>query len=219
MTDASLRNALADAARRTVALGLNHGTTGNLSVRTQDGFLITPTRVPCDAIAPDQLVSLDLDGRVVGSGEPSSEWRLHRAIYRSRPDARAVVHAHPPFSTTLACLRRELPAVHYLIAVAGGAVRCSAYEPPGTEALGQAALSALEGRRACLLANHGLVALGETPQDALAVAVEVECLAEVYWRAVAVGQPVLLTDAEVKLVAYQLSTYSRGTPVPDLPVS
>ncbi len=210
----ALRRDLIATARRTLSAGLTHGTSGNVSARTSEGFLVTPTGMPFDDLQPSDLVGLDLAGRTVsGRRRPSSEWRIHRDIYRSRPGAAAVVHAHPRFATTISCLRRDLPAVHYMIAAAGGAtVRCAGYATFGTEELSQSALAALEGRDACLLANHGVVAVGETLAAALRVAEEVEHVAELYWRALAAGEPVLLSDAEMADVLERFRDYGQQAP-------
>jgi L-fuculose-phosphate aldolase len=210
MSEAERRAALVEAARRSVVLGLNHGTTGNLSVRLGDGFLVTPSGYACDALDPADLVRMTMAGAVVGSGTPSSEWRLHRDIYRVRADLTAVVHAHPPFCTTLACLRRDLPPVHYLLARAGGTVKCSAYATFGTAELSRAAVEVLGDRRACLLANHGLVAVGDSPGDALDLGLEVERVAEYFWRGLAAGEPVVLDESEMQLVRDRFRTYGPG---------
>lgn len=193
------RAALVEVTRRCTSQGLNHGTTGNLSVRAGAGFLITPSGIPAAALDEASIVEvLDADGTVRGKGRPSSEWRLHAAIYAARPDAGAIVHAHPPFSTTIACMRQDIPPVHYMLAIAGGhRVRCSAYATFGTEELSAAAVEALAGSRACLLANHGLVTIGPDLEGAYRVAVEVEVVAEYWWRARSVGEPVLLTEDEM----------------------
>ena len=157
------------------ALGINRGTSGNLSVRIAGGLLITPSGVPYDSLRPGKIVAMQIDGSHTGAWEPSSEWRLHRDIYRARENTGAVVHAHPGFATALACLRRGIPAFHYMIAVAGGSdIRCAPYATFGTQALSDGALQALDGRTACLLANHGMVCLGSDLAAALALAVEVE---------------------------------------------
>jgi L-fuculose-phosphate aldolase len=207
MTHAALRRDLADTARAMRRRGLSQGTSGNLSVRVAEGLLITPSAVPYDAMGPDSMVLLDVQGQVLDPAgqavapaghKPSSEWRLHSAILAARPEVSAVVHTHSMFCTTLACLRMEIPAFHYMVAVAGGdSIRCGPYATFGTAALADQALAALDGRRACLLANHGMVALGPTPGDALALAVEVETLAEQYWRSLQVGQPALLSADEM----------------------
>ncbi len=209
------RTALLEAARRTVALGLNHGATGNVSVRLDRGFLITPTGLPCDGLAASDLVIVGMDGVAPPDQRPpSSEWRLHRDVYAARNDVGAVVHAHPPFATTLACLREDLPAVHYLIAVTGAdRVCCAPYAPFGSEDLSRAALGALGASRACLLANHGLVAVGSDPAEALRVAAEVESVAQLWWRARQVGTPKLLTDTEMAEVLRRFEAYGQpGAP-------
>lgn len=199
MSDPLLRDAVIQAALGTMAYGLNHGTSGNVSVREDGGFLVTPTGMPFDELKAEDVVRLGMDGAIVGGTRvPSSEWRLHRDIYAARADVQGIIHAHPRFCTSLACLREDLPAVHYMLAVAGtDRVRCSAYATYGTAALGRAAVEALGDARACLLANHGLVAAGATLDEALRVAREVETVAEYWWRARAVGSPVLLTPAEM----------------------
>jgi len=192
-----MRAQLLDVTRRCARSGLNHGATGNVSVRTAAGFLITPSGVPPDALGEESMIELALDG-AAGPGKPSSEWRLHAAVYASRSDVGAVVHSHPPFATTIACLRQAIPPVHYMLAVTGGAeVRCSRYATFGTAELSAAALEALGQSRACLLANHGLVTIGPDLETAYRIAVEVETVAEYWWRAKAVGEPVLLTESEM----------------------
>ncbi len=190
------------------ALGINRGTSGNLSVRIAGGLLITPSGVPYDSLRPGKIVAMQIDGSHTGAWEPSSEWRLHRDIYRARENAGAVVHAHPGFATALACLRRGIPAFHYMIAVAGGSdIRCAPYATFGTQALSDGALQALDGRTACLLANHGMVCLGSDLAAALALAVEVEALAAQYWRACQLGAPKLLSKAQMAEVLDRFATY------------
>ncbi len=196
------------------AAGINRGKSGNVSARLAcegfDGFLVTPTGMPYAGLAPDDVVAMTLAGEAAGGRAPSSEWRFHRDIYASRPDANAIVHAHAPFATTLACLDRGIPAFHYMIAVAGGDdVRCAPYATFGTQALSDHALAALAGRKACLLAHHGMIALGATLADALALAVEVESLAEMYWRALQVGEPALLPPDEMAVVIAKFATYGQ----------
>ena len=192
-----MRALLLDVTRRCARSGLNHGATGNVSVRTTAGFLITPSGVPPDGLSEESMIELALDG-TAGPGKPSSEWRLHAAIYASRSDVGAVVHSHPPFSTTIACLRQAIPPVHYMLAITGGTeVRCSRYATFGTAELSAAALEALGQSRACLLANHGLVTTAPDLETAYRIAVEVETVAEYWWRAKAVGEPVLLSNAEM----------------------
>jgi len=200
---------LVDFSRRCASVGLNHGSTGNLSVRTSSGFLVTPSGIPADQLDEGSMVDLGTDGTPRGPGKPSSEWRLHAAIYAARADAHAIVHAHPPFSTTIACLRQDIPPVHYMLAVAGGhRVRCSRYATFGTAELSAAAVEALGDGRACLLANHGLVTLGPDLETAFRIAVEVETVAEYWWRARAVGEPVVLTPAEMAAAVERFKDYS-----------
>jgi L-fuculose-phosphate aldolase len=202
--------------QRLDALGLNRGSTGNLSQRASaapsGGFWITPTGMPADELGVDDFVRLADDGRVLqGDWEPSSEWPFHRAIYLARPDLGAVVHMHSPHATALACLRRPLPPFHYMVAVAGGDdVPCTPYHLFGTEALSQAVGAAFTDRQACLMANHGLVAGGATLAQALKVALEVEALCGIYLQALAVGEPVLLTPEQMAEVAARFRTYGRA---------
>jgi L-fuculose-phosphate aldolase len=181
--------------------------------------------MPYAQIEPGDIVAMPLDSdapRASGAPgaagmegfgarrAPSSEWRFHRDIYRARPDADAVVHTHAPFCTSLACLRRGIPAFHYMVAVAGGKdIRCAPYATFGTQSLSDHALAALDGRKACLLANHGMIGIGATLSAALALSVEVETLAEMYWRALQLGEPVLLDDAEMGVVLEKFRTYGQ----------
>ena len=153
---------------------------------------------------------MTLDGKAGGTRLPSSEWRFHRDIYRTRADANAIVHTHAPFATTLACHSRNIPAFHYMVAVAGGRdVRCAPYATFGSQALSDHVLAALEGRRACLLAHHGMIAVGASLPQTLALAVEIETLAEIYWRALSIGEPPVLSDAEMDLVLQKFATYGQ----------
>jgi len=192
------------------AAGINRGKSGNVSARLDDGFLVTPSGLPYDETTPADIVAMSLDGEVRGTRVPSSEWRFHRDIYRARPDAHAIVHTHAPFATSLACLHRGIPAFHYMVAIAGGSdIRCAPYATFGTQELSDHAVSALAGRKACLLANHGMIALGESLAKALALAVEVETLAEMYWRALQVGEPRLLPAEEMAVVLAKFATYGQ----------
>jgi L-fuculose-phosphate aldolase len=211
MKHARLRREIIAMARRFADLGLGVGTSGNLSARVRDGFLVTPSGVRYDAMRPSQIVLLDRNGTVLsGSLAPSSEWRFHRDIYAKRPEAGAVVHVHSPFATAIACTRRGIPAFHYMVAVAGGdSIRCAAYATYGTAQLSRNALRALAGRKACLLANHGLIALGKDLRAALALAQEVEELARQYWLASRFGRPVLLGRKEMQAVLERFRHYRR----------
>jgi L-fuculose-phosphate aldolase len=210
MNEPELRAALTRTARQTVSQGLNKGASGNVSVRLGEGFLITPSGLPNDTLQPDQMVVVDMAGQSSGSFKPSSEWRIHRDIYRARPEVDAVVHAHSPHAVSLSCLRLDIPAFHYMVAAAGGKdIRCAAYATFGTQALSDAVLAALQDRRACLMANHGQVAVGASLDAALALAVEVEQLCAQYWRATLMGKPVLLDDAEMDEVLEHFKQYGQ----------
>lgn len=211
MDKQALRRAVARASRATVAERLNRGSSGNVSARCDSGFLVTPSGLPSASIEPEQVVYVDLDGHALGALPASSEWRIHRDIYRARPEANAVVHVHSPFAVSLACLRRGLPAFNYMVAVAGGKdIRCADYATFGTQALSDHVLVALRDRQACLMANHGLVALGNDVERAVALAVEVESLCEQFWRASLLGEPVLLSDAEMDEVLIRFTSYGTG---------
>jgi L-fuculose-phosphate aldolase len=203
-----LREQLLTVSRKLCELGLNRGTSGNASVRDGVGFLVTPTGMTVEEMTPHDMVWMSFDGKVQGERQPSSEWRFHRDILQARPEAGAVIHTHAMFATTLACLHREIPPFHYMIAVAGGdTIRCAPYALFGSQALSDAALTALQDRKACLLANHGMIAIGRDLEQALAVAVEVETLCEQYWRALQIAEPVLLTAAQMAEVMEQFKDY------------
>jgi L-fuculose-phosphate aldolase len=206
-----LRAQVIATAQKMSAQGLSRGTSGNVSARVPGGCFITPTGMPYEELRPSDVVELRLDGSVAGGQRaPSSEWRLHLGIYASRPEIGAIVHTHSMFATTLSILRREIPAVHYMIAVAGGSVvPCAPYATFGSAELAENAARALDGRKACLLANHGLVAAGVDLKDAFRVAAEVETVAEQYWRALQIGQPVVLDDAEMARVAEKFESYGQ----------
>jgi len=190
--------------------GINRGTSGNLSVRSGGGFLITPSGLNYSELTPADIVEMNFDGEWEGSNIPSSEWRIHRDVYRERKDARAILHAHPVNCTTLACLRKSIPAFHYMVAVAGGKdIRCANYATFGTQALSDNVLTALIGRKACLMANHGLVCLGHDLPRALVLAIEIEQLAQAYHQCLTVGEPVILDDAEMATVLEKFSSYGR----------
>ena len=204
--------ALIAAARALDAAGHMPQKSGNLSLRTPRGFVITPSGLPYAAMTEADLVDCAPHGTPLGNGRPSSEWRLHATIYRARPDAMAVVHTHAPRATALACARRAIPPIHYMITLSGGTtIPCAAHATFGTEDLAQACVAALgPTRRATLLANHGLVALGATLTGAVALAREVENLAGQYLDLLAAGlDPVLLTEAELAEAAAQLKGYGR----------
>jgi L-fuculose-phosphate aldolase len=206
----ALRRALIACARNLVAQGLTRNTSGNLSHRVEGGFLVTPSGMAYDRLEPADIVFMGFDGSAAGKRIPSSEWRFHRDILASRPEVSVVLHAHSPFATSLACLREGIPAFHYMVAAAGGDdIRCSGYATYGTDALSREAVGALADRRACLLANHGMIALGADFDDALRLAIEVETLAEMYWRSRQIGTPILLDAAEMDLVLAKFETYGK----------
>lgn len=210
MTQIDLREGIVAAVRAMNALGLNRGTAGNVSARWNEGFLVTPTGLAGDEMQPGDIVPMALDGSWQGARKPSSEWRFHRDLYAARPEAGAIVHAHAPFATALACIGAGIPAFHYMIARFGGSsVRCAAYATFGTQALSDNALAALDGRCACLLANHGMLVFGRDLRNALDLAVEFESLCEQYWRALQVGAPVLLEEAEMAVVLEKFATYGQ----------
>ena len=205
-----LRQQLIETANAMNASGINRGTSGNLSVRLEDGFLITPSGINYSELAPEDIVEMNIKGEWGGSIKPSSEWRFHRDIYRQRADAQAILHAHPVFCATLACLVRPIPAFHYVVAVAGGRdIRCAAYATFGTQELSDHVLTALTDRKACLMANHGLICLETDLSRALALAIEIEQLAQVYYQCLAVGEPVILDDEEMDRVLEKFKDYGK----------
>ena len=211
MNESDLRQALVEHGRRMNDLGINQGKSGNLSVRFADGLLVTPSALPYEAMQPEDIVRMRWDGTYDGKRRPSTEWRLHRDIYIARKDAHAIVHAHSMFSTTLACLDREIPAFHYMVAMAGGSsIPCAPYATFGTQDLSDATVSTLQGYKACLMSHHGMVAFSEDLPAALGLAVEVETLAAMYWRTLQVGNPTVLAPDEMERVLAKFGTYGKG---------
>lgn len=210
MNEQQSREQLLAASRRMVELGLNRGTAGNASVRLGDGMLITPSALPVAEMKTDSMVRMDLEGKVLQGGKPSSEWRFHRDIFVARHEIGAVLHMHSTFATTIACLGKDVPAVHYHIAIAGGdSIRCTPYTIFGEQNLSDLALEALRGRKACLLGNHGMIALGKDLADALSVAQEVEYLCEIYWRTLQAGTPQILTAQQMHAVKEKFVEYKK----------
>ena len=207
----SSRQAIIETSLEMERLGLMRGSSGNISVRTGSGFLVTPSGMPPRTLQPEDIVAMDMDGNPSGARKPSSEWRFHRDIYAARPEIAAIVHGHPPFGIALASHGRGIPAFHYMVAMAGGRdIRCAPYATYGTQELSDYAVTALEGRFACLLANHGMIAAHVSLDRALALAVEVESLAEGYWRALQIGEPVILGDAEMDVVIEKFKSYGAN---------
>ncbi len=213
MSAAGLAEQVLATARAMNASGINRGSAGNVSARCAPGdgaFLVTPTGMAYAACSADDMVRVGADGTASGRRKPSSEWRFHRDIYAARPEAGAVVHTHSPFATALACQELGIPAFHYMVARFGGAdVRCADYATFGTQALSDAIIRALEGRKACLMAHHGMVVFGRDCEQALALAVELETLCEQYWRVLQIGAPKLLSDEEMQRVLAKFASYGQ----------
>lgn len=211
--DLPLRRAIIDTCLAMNRSGMNQGASGNLSVRHGDGLLITPSSLPYDETEPEDIVFMGFDGTWTAreGRRPSSEWRFHRDILQARTDVDVVLHAHPTFATALAVHGRGIPAFHYMVAMAGGdSIRCAPYATFGTQELSDHALAALDGRMACLLGHHGMIALGRTPKAALALAVEVETLARQYTYALLLGDPPLLPADEIGRVAEKMRRMKYG---------
>jgi len=215
LTHLRARRAIIEAARRMNALGLNHGTSGNIGLRVGERFLVTPSGLDYDAMTPADIVEMDFEGRQWGTRRPTSEWRFHRDILASRPEAGAVLHSHSVHCTALAVHGMEIPAVHYMVAAAGGTtVRCAPYRTPATQALSDVAVEALRDRRACLLQNHGVIVLGETLDACVNLLIEVEYLAELYCRTLAIGaatgnEPKIISRRKMGEVLEMLKTYGK----------
>ena len=207
----TLRQRIIEACHQMERSGLNRGTSGNVSCREGDHFLITPSGVPVPQLRSESIVAMGFKGEIIGEGKPSSEWHFHLDLLKNRPELNAIVHTHSPHATALACLREDLPAFHYMIAIAGGdSVRCAPYALLGTEALSAHAVNAMKDRKACLLANHGLIAAGRDLDEAMAVATEIESLCQQYLLARQTGQPVLLSSEEMLAVIDRFRSYGRN---------
>ena len=213
--DWSVRDSIVLGCRELTRRGLTYGKSGNISVRRDaHSFFVSPTGMPYEQLTPDDIPLVNLDGRWFGRRRPSSEWRFHRDILRARSDIGSIVHTHSPKATTLACTGRAIPAFHYMVAVAGGIdIRCAPYRTFGSQELSDVALEALNGRRACLLGNHGVIALGRDLDAAFSLAGEVEDLAAKYCAALMLGQVRLLDDSEMERVIEKFRTYGRQTAV------
>jgi L-fuculose-phosphate aldolase len=206
--EGAVRRSIVDACRQMNALGLNQGTSGNISVRWRDGLLITPSGLPYERMTRADIVPMNLDGSYEHTQKPSSEWRFHCDIMKARGDIGAIVHAHPIYATAFAICRTDIPAVHYMIAAAGGpTIRCGSYASYGTPELSDIALAALEGRNACLLANHGMIATGSDLEKAMWLAVEVETLCRQYAAALQIGTPHILSDEEIARTVKKFRDY------------
>src|SRR6476661_405897 len=211
-----LREAIIAKCRWMNASGLNQGTSGNISARYQDRMLITPSATPYDGMRPEMIASMPLDGEYgawIGPLQPSTEWRFHLDIMRARPDVGGIVHTHSTYATVLALARKSIPACHYMMAAFGGSdIRCADYARYGTKELSDLALAALEGRNGCLLANHGMIAVGANLDKAMWLAVELETIARQYYLSLALGAPHILGEAEIADTAKGFSTYGLQQP-------
>ena len=208
---ADARTLVIGACRELTRRGLTHGTSGNVSMRCDERrFFVSPSGMDYESLQAEDIPLVDLEGQWFGRRRPSSEWRFHRDILRSRPDVAAIVHTHSAHATALACTGRGIPAFHYMVAVAGGCdIRCAAYHTFGTQELSDAALAALKDRKACLLANHGVIATGAHLPETVALAGEVENLARQYCAALSLGEVLLLDDAEMARVLEKFRTYGQ----------
>ncbi len=208
-----LRTELLAACLSMSQLGLSKGTSGNISVRCGDGFLITPTGIAYDKMTPEHVVMMNWDATYSGDVLPSSEWRFHRDVLFARPELNAVVHTHSTHATAVSMLHRDIPAIHYMIASAGGAnIRCAPYQLFGSQELAAAVVTALQGRRACLMAHHGVVSAHVSIAQALALAVTVEELACQYLLCLQFGEPPRLSDAQMAEVLEKFKTYGQQSP-------
>lgn len=205
-----LRTELLEACLSMSHLGLSKGTSGNISVRCGNGFLISPTGVAYDKIKPEHVVMMNWDATYAGDVLPSSEWRFHRDVLLARPELNAVVHTHSAHATAVSMLHKDIPAIHYVIAGAGGPnIRCAPYRIFGSQELAEAVVKALDGRRACLMAHHGVVTAHVSIARALALAVTVEDLAYQYLLCLQFGEPPILSDAQMGDVLEKFKTYGQ----------
>ena len=209
--DIRLRQEMIQTVQGFAAADLGAGTSGNLSARNDRGFIITPSGVPYERLEPDMLLELGPTGAVIGGDLlPSSEWRFHKDIYLAHKEVGAIVHVHSPFATAIACTRKDIPAFHYVIGIAGGdSIRCAEYATFGTGELSGHAVTALQGRQACLLANHGMIALGRDVAAAFKMALEVEQLARLYYYSLQIGAPVILDKEEMHSVLERFKSYGK----------
>ena len=207
----NLHQKIIETAKQFNVSGLSVGTSGNLSARTSQGYLITPSGIPYHQLKAADIVEMDLQGNVVhGDLKPSSEWHFHQDIYLAREEINAIVHVHSDYATGIACTRQDIPAFHYMVARAGGdSIRCAEYATFGTDALSQNAVKALQGRNACLLANHGMIALGESIDSAYKLAEEIENIAKQYYICKQLGAVVLLDGDEMKINLEKFKTYGK----------
>jgi L-fuculose-phosphate aldolase len=211
MNESELRSEMVRITKRLDEQGLNRGASGNLSARFRDGMLITPSGMGAEGLTEDDIVFVQMDGTSRGRWQPSSEWLFHRDIYAQRAEFGAVVHTHSTAATALACLRKDIPPFHYMIALLGGNnIRCAKYATFGTQELSDNALGALKDRKACLLANHGMIAADADLAGAYRNTVEVESLSEMYLLALQAGEPILLSAEEFREAQNRFSGYGQA---------
>ncbi len=208
MSEAKLRRAVIDIALEMNRSGLNQGTSGNISIRCKEGFLVTPSALQYEQCQPDDIVQVTMSGEPSGRRKPSSEWRMHRDIYKRFPEAEAVLHAHPVWCTTLACLEKPIPPFHYMVAMAGGtSIPCAPYALFGSQELSDGMLGAMEDCRACLLAHHGMICYTTDPAKLLSLAIEIETLAKIYVQTLQIAPPPLLSAQQMEQVVTQFRDY------------
>ena len=194
------------------ATGLNHGTAGNASVRCGDYFLVTPSGIPPLKLKPSMIVKLDAKGHTKSKYRPTSEWKMHVDLLVKRPEMNAVVHCHSRFATTLACAGLEVPSLHYMTALSGGTtIPLAPYATYGTGELAHSIAETLEGRRACLMANHGQIAIGQSLEEAFIISNEVEVQASYYYGTLAIGKTVCLSDTQMNDVIVKFKEYGQGS--------
>ncbi len=207
----SKNHQIIEAAKRIYTLGLNRGSSGNLSCRAEKkGFLITTSGSSFENLLEENIVTMSNDGKVIDGENPSSEWRIHMDLYKARPDFDAIVHTHSKYASVLACLRKELPSFHYMVAIAGGEnVRCCPYALFGTKELSENVIESMVDRRACLMSNHGLVVGSSSLSNAIYIADEVESLCEQYVQALSTGKVHLLTSSQMGKVLKKFKNYGN----------
>ncbi len=188
---------------------------GNISVRSDEddiqGFLITPSGKKYDSLKEDDIVFVSNDGNHDTNLKPSSEWRFHKDIYLKKPDAKAIVHAHSPHAAAVSAHGKDIPAFHYMIALAGGdSIKCAKYATFGTQELSDNIINALENRKACLMSNHGQVAFGENLESAFELAEELENICHQYINTIKLGEPKILSSSEMDVILEKVKNYKKG---------
>ncbi len=209
-SEVMLREQLVATMLKMEQMGLNQGTSGNVSVRCRDRFLVSPSGIEPEKLTADMMVLLDEHGKFEGEFKPTSEWRMHTGLLMARPDVSAIVHCHSRFATTLACAHKTIPPLHYMTSVTGaGEILLAPYATFGSQALADGIAETLRGRLACLMANHGQIALGRSLEHALSIASEVETQASYYHGTLAIGGPEILPDDAIKEVLEKFKSYGQ----------